>query len=101
MSLSNKTHSLNLVSSKNGFALYEITADEADIQRAKRFYVVRLNPARNQVYDAIPDDAPKNGGKWFAGLSAAGVSYVANGRTRATARRWFNALTMDSCEEAS
>ena len=91
MTISNKTHTLDVIDEKNGLALCEITNDDADTQREKRFYVVRVSGDRRQVFDAIPADGPDSG-SWFAGFTAAGVAYVATGRTRATARRWFNRL---------
>lgn len=91
MIISDKTHTLHVIKQKNGIALCEITHDDAEPQPAKRFYVVRVSLDERQVSDAIPADAPSSG-SWFAKFSAAGVDYVANPRSQATARRWFNRL---------
>ena len=89
--------SLNIVDEKNGYALCDIWNDDAATQSEKRFYVVRIDRSRGQVYNAIPADGPDSG-SWFARISADGVRYVANGRTYEMARRWFKKLSTEVSE---
>lgn len=90
MSIKSETHSMNIIEKRNGIALIEITKDDTETQTNKRFYVVSVHGG--QVYSAVPADCPDSG-LWFGRLTVGGVSYVANGRTYQTARRWFNKLS--------
>ena len=97
MRITRATHSMDIVDERNGHALIEITEDSSDIQRDKRFYVVSINRSSGQVTSSIPEDCPDSG-LWVSNLTVGGVAYVANGRTRATARRWFKKLADEQME---
>ena len=87
MEINRKTHTMKIVKESQGIALIEITKDFSRTQAEKRFYVVQVD--NNQVKSCVPADMPSDGGTWFARLGVAGVAYVANGRRRETAQRWF------------
>lgn len=89
--ISSKTHSMSVIKKSNNVALVEITEDDAPSQRDARFYVVSYSANEGQVYSIVPADCP-GGGRWFGGFNVSGVSYVANGRTRTTAMRWYRRL---------
>jgi len=84
------THSMEIIDERNGHALVEITKDGESQQYPKRFFVVATRD--HQVFSAIPEDCPDSG-LWVSNRTVGGVAYVANGRTRSTARRWFKRLT--------
>lgn len=90
--ISSKTHTMSVIKKFNGVALIEITEDDAPSQREARFYVVNHSDNEGQVFSVVPADCPARG-QWFAGFTVSGVGYVANGRTRNTAMRWFNRLS--------
>ena len=46
------------------------------------FYVIEIDHDSHQVKSHLPSDMPDGGGCWFAGISDAGVRYVASPRTR-------------------
>ncbi len=94
MSIKSETHSKNIIAEENGIALVEITRDDAETQKDHRFYVVRIDRDRGQVYSAIPADAPDSG-TWFGRISVSGIAYVANCRTYQTARRLFKKLSAE------
>ena len=86
--ITSKTHTLNVISERDGYALCEITRDDASEQSICRFYVVQVDNAKNQVY-SVDADGPKGGGSWFGGYDAYGVAYVGSARIEATARRLY------------
>lgn len=93
------TYTMDVIAEDAGYRLYEVVRDGATVQSDYRFYVVRYNEARYQVYTAISGDAPRDGGTWCSSITPRGVMYVADPRTRATARRWFRRLVTEAKEE--
>ena len=82
-----------LIREKNGIEIYELTPDSAEKLRKHRFYVVLWDQYHNQVQSIVPSDMPSSG-TWFAnGRNASAIGYVAGGRTRSDAMRWFRKLT--------
>ena len=91
--IANSTRNLRMIEERGNVLLLEIVEIGAKKQPVSCFYVVKWDRERAQVRDAIPADAPADGGYYFAsGYSPASVSYVAGGRAYATARKWFNRL---------
>jgi hypothetical protein len=76
----------------SSLALVEIVRRKTKQQPEKRFYVVWFNRGSNQVESAVPADMPVGGGTWVANICCSGIHYVAQPRTRATARRWYRKL---------
>lgn len=87
----NKTHTAELIKEKNNIEMYEITND--DTGKSCGFFVVRWDDFHGQVTSAVPGDFPDSGTWISGGRSAGSISYVANGRSRATAQRWFKKLS--------
>ena len=77
-------HRYALVEEKNGLALLRRDDD--------RYTVVRVDRDRRQVRDAMPSDAPKGGGVWFAPYTDKGIAYVTSTYSKGYARRVYNRL---------
>ena len=65
----------------------------AMIEHNGKFHVVALYRDKGQVQSIVPNDCPRDGGRWYGGFSDHGMAYVSKGRTRANAMRWFRRLT--------
>jgi len=92
--ITRETHSINNIDwdRRNRIALVEICADDHREIMPKRFFVIQHGKG-GQVLSVVPADCPNEGGVWFGTWGPRGIAYVSQGRTRATARRWFNRLT--------
>lgn len=81
-----------IVEEERGIALVELNG---------LFYVVRYDEERGQFQSVIqPDSPPEMGCAWIASATNEGLVYVAGGRTRATARRWFRRMIALNEEES-
>jgi hypothetical protein len=56
--------------------------------------VVQVSNDGRQVFNAMPNDGPTGGGRWFAPFTAKGVAYVANWYSPSWANRVFRRLTL-------
>lgn len=78
---------------------YEIVAEQRPfclLRRADgRGTVIQIDRERGQVYNAMPGDAPRGGGSWYARISQAGVDYVASFYSWRYARRMFRQLVRE------
>lgn len=54
--------------------------------------VVRYSDKANQVYNAMPGDAPADGGSWYARATDDGVKYVAKLYSMGYARKIFRSI---------
>jgi len=75
--------SYQIVDEQHGFMLLR-TQDN-------RGTVIRIDRTKFQVYDAMPGDAPKEGGAWCSSLSEKGIKYVSSLYSWTYARRIFRA----------
>ena len=83
-----------LIKGHNDIRIYEITPYNDAPLRKHRYYVVRWDEYHAQVTSCVPNDYPPYSGTWFAGGRSAGaIQYVASGRTRTNAIKWFRKLT--------
>ena len=63
------------------------------IRMDNKYYVVNYSNSLNQVYSIIPSDCPPEFGQWMAEFSDWGVAYVATGRCKSNAYKWFKKIT--------
>ncbi len=59
-----------------------------------RYTVVLVDYDKGQVYDAMPNDGPTDGGKWCAKICDRGIDYVASLYSESYARRIYSSLTL-------
>lgn len=76
---------MEIIRERNGFALILVDG---------LYYVVMIDRRLGQVKSALARDGNRVG-KWFAGLSPKGVTYVANGMTRERGLANFNRISKD------
>ena len=78
----------------------EIIKEKNDIAIVKTdlgyYHVVELYAW--QVCSAMSSDSPSGGGRWFAGMTDAGVEYVSGRRTLSAARSGYRRLQMEIAE---
>lgn len=101
MNISSKTHGFRVLDAvggdRTGLRLIEVYPYEGE-PPAKRFYIVRVDVDRDQVYSYLPKDNPppsSGGSQWFAPYTAAGIAYVAKPMTERQARRIWKQIVSE------
>ena len=81
-------HEIQVLDETDHYLLLKRTRTDS-VPEADGFTVVSVDFDKGQVYNAMPGDAPTDGGSWFAGLTYKGICYVAGWYSRSYARRIF------------
>ena len=83
-----QNHEIQVLDETDRYMLLKRSRDD-NVPEADGFTVVGVDFDKGQVYDAMPGDAPTDGGSWFGGITYQGICYVAGWYSRSYARRIF------------